>query len=97
CGGGEKNSPPPLTGSPVRETAKHSKYGATGLPALVANAKLEMIQRSAPASQTTTGSPKFWLSHALPMLPWPISVSKLKAATCTPSLLRKMPTDVLTV
>jgi len=76
----------------------HWNAGATTLlDASVRKAKSVMIQRSSNVSYNTTGSPKFSVSHRLPKLPWPMNVSNVKAASRKPSLLRKMPIDVLTV
>src|SRR3954470_18737120 len=59
--------------------------------------KSATIQRSPIGSYTTVGSPWLSLSHAVPVCAPDQSESNVNAASRTPSLLRKMPIDVLTV
>ncbi len=47
-------------------------------------AKSVMIQRSSKLSYRTTGSPRLFVSHKLPKLPWLMKVLKVNAATGAP-------------
>ncbi len=48
------------------------------------NAKSVMTQRSSKVSYSTTGSPKLFVSHRLPKVPWLMNVLNVNAATRVP-------------
>src|SRR5262249_52641795 len=72
----------------------HSKKG--GAVPVPAKAKSATIQRSPSGSYTTVGSPELFVSQSVPLPAADHRELNVKAASCTPSLFRKIPTDVLT-